>query len=91
MKRSILKGIACLLFLLVPLFSLLADPPGTPSPGEDPTLGGNPPVGGPIDGGLGILLAFGAGYGGWKYYKRKKHAGDEESPGQAGMPESEET
>jgi len=72
MKRYIIQGIACLLFFLVPIVTLLADPPAPPPPGGDPTESGGVPVGAPIDGGLGILLAFGAAYGGWKLYKMKK-------------------
>ena len=58
------------MFVLLPLFSL-ADPPGPPKPGGGPT-----PVGtaapSPIDGGLSILLALGAAYGGRKMYRLKK-------------------
>ena len=55
----------------------LADPPGPPSPGGSPTGSGGTPVGSPIDGGLGILLAMGAGYGARKFSlarKEKKEA-----------------
>ena len=55
----------------------LADPPGPPSPGGSPTGSGGTPVGAPIDGGLGILLAMGAGYGARKFSlarKEKKEA-----------------
>jgi hypothetical protein len=58
----------------------LADPPGPPSPGGSPTGSGGTPVGAPIDGGLSILLAMGAAYGGKKLYqarKEKKEAADE--------------
>jgi len=43
-------------------------PPGTPSGGG----GGGGPVGAPIDGGLGILLAMGAFYAGRKLYSGRE-------------------
>jgi hypothetical protein len=49
--------------------SLLADPPGPPGPGGDPGGSGGVPVGSPIDGGLGILLAMGISYGGFRLFK----------------------
>lgn len=55
-----------------------ADPP--PPPGGHGSGGNQPPVGAPIDGGLGILLAMGAVYGGNKLYKaRKKKKNEDES------------
>ncbi|MFH1161578.1 MAG: hypothetical protein V1733_11645 [bacterium] len=45
------------------------DPP--PLPGGH-GQNGNPPVGAPIDGGLGILLALGATYAGRKIYVARK-------------------
>ncbi len=77
MRKNAIKGLACLLFILLPAFTLLADSPNPPNPGGDPTGGGNPPVGAPIDGGLGILLAIGAAYGGRKLYKAKKRQNPE--------------
>ena len=63
-------------FLLIAVFvslsmAVLADPP-TPPP--DPSQGGGHggPVGAPIDGGLGILMAMGVAYGGKKFYKARK-------------------
>jgi hypothetical protein len=50
----------------------LADPPGPPSPGGSPAGSGGTPVGAPIDGGLGILLAMGAGYGARKFSLARK-------------------
>jgi len=49
----------------------LADPPQPP---DNPGNGGNGPGGGgaPLDGGLGILLAMGALYGGKKLYEARK-------------------
>jgi len=71
MKRYFLKGLACLLFILLPTFSLLADDPaGPPDPGGAPD---RPPVGAaPIEGGMGIMLVLAAAYGGWKLYKIRK-------------------
>lgn len=48
-----------------------ADPPQPPAGGHG--QGGNQqPVGAPIDGGLGILLAMGGAYGARKLYKVRK-------------------
>ena len=75
--KNIIKTLAVLyLFICGMLFSthLYADPPAPPPPGghgsstnEDPA-----PVGGPIDHGLGILLALGTGYGCRKLYKARQ-------------------
>jgi len=47
------------------------DAPSPPSGGHG--QGGNQgPAGAPIDGGLSILMALGAGYGGLKLYKSRK-------------------
>ncbi len=81
-------------FSLIAVFVCLsmvvtADPP--PPPGDPSTGGGGSggPVGAPIDGGLGILLAMGVAYGGRKYFqarKSKKKEGEEakisENPGE---------
>ncbi|NQV03170.1 MAG: hypothetical protein HQ542_11015 [Bacteroidia bacterium] len=51
----------------------VADPPQPPPPPANHGQNGNAPAGAPIDGGLGILLALGAAYGGrkvWKAWKR---------------------
>lgn len=65
-----------ILILTVVLFSYslltLADPPNPPAPGGNPTGSGGTPVGAPIDGGLGILLAMGVGYGARKFYQARK-------------------
>ncbi len=55
--------------LLAPLTH--ADPPGPPGPGGDPGGSGGVPVGSPVDGGIGILLAMGIAYGGFKLIPRK--------------------
>ncbi len=67
-----------LVFILLAIFALplisLPDPPGPPGGGgTNPGAGGGQtPVGAPIDGGLGILLALGLGYGGKKLYNARK-------------------
>ena len=53
-------------------FSITTLADGPPPPPGDPSSGGGGPVGAPIDGGLGILLAMGAAYGGRKLYKARK-------------------
>ena len=69
-------------FVFVSLIMLakvtFADPPAPPS--GHGSSGNGQPVGAPIDGGLSILLAMGAAYGGKKLYqarKEKKEAADE--------------
>ncbi len=56
--------------------SAMADPPEPPPPPSGHGQNGNAPAGAPIDGGLGILLAMGATYGGKKvwtaYWKGRK-------------------
>ena len=52
-----------------------ADPPDPPPMPSDHGQNGNAPVGAPIDGGLGILLAMGVTYGGrkaWRAWKKSK-------------------
>ncbi len=60
--------------MALPLLSISDTPPpppngtgGGPGPG-----GGGTPVGAPIDGGMGILLALGLAYGGKKLYTMRK-------------------
>lgn len=67
LKKLLFVGI----LVFTPALICLADPPGPPPPGGDPTLGGTP-VGAPIDGGVSILLAFALGYGTKKIYQLKK-------------------
>ena len=64
-------------FFICLSIAVLADgPPPPPDPSSGGGHGG--PVGAPIDGGLGILLAMGVAYGGKKLYKaRKKDKADE--------------
>lgn len=55
--------------------ALLADPPDPPPPPATHGQNGDGAAGAPIDGGLGILLALGATYGGrraWKAWKQKE-------------------
>jgi hypothetical protein len=74
MKRNVIKAFATLLIILSSTFAVLADDPGAPpDPGGDPSVDPNgQPVGAPIDGGLSVLLALGAGYGGFKLYRSRK-------------------
>jgi len=58
-------------FFICLSMAVLADGPGPPPPPGDPGTGGGP-VGSPIDGGLGILMAMGVAYGGMKYRKARK-------------------
>lgn len=67
LKKLLIVGI----LVLAPALMILADPPGPPPPGGDPTLGGTP-VGAPIDGGVSILLALGIGYGTRKIVQLRK-------------------
>lgn len=53
-----------------PLFA--QDPKAPPTPGSHGSSGNQGPSDAPIDGGLGILLALGAAYGGVKIYKSRK-------------------
>ena len=78
--QSIRKTLLTLVFLLSGIFMahLLADNPldaPPPPPGGGHGGGGN--QGAPIDGGLSVLMAIGAGYGSFKLYKKRK---DEKKP-----------
>lgn len=53
------------------------DPGPPPPPAEHGANGDQGPAGAPIDGGLGILLAIGAAYGGKKYLQARKEAREE--------------
>ena len=62
------------LFISMFMFNAIADNPldsPPPPPGGGHGGGGNQ-QGAPIDGGLGILMALGAGYGSFKLYKSRK-------------------
>ena len=70
MKKSI-PGISIIvLFLLLPLFitGVFADPPGPPDPGGNPIGGGGIPVGGPMDDGVGVIIALSIAYGSYKIF-----------------------
>lgn len=59
-----------LFFLSFVSVSLAQNPPYPPA--EHGKSGNQGPADAPIDGGLGILLAMGAAYGGVKLYKNRK-------------------
>ena len=65
-RKLLLVGLLCL------SFSVFANDPNPPPPPGEHGLSGDQPVGAPIDGGLGILLLLGVGYGIKKLYKNKK-------------------
>ena len=80
--KSIKKIILTLAFLFTGMFvfNALADQPldnPPPPPGGGHGGGGNQ-QGAPIDGGLGILLMLGAGYGAKKLYKARQEKKEEE-------------
>jgi len=73
--KTIIKTLAAITLLVCTLLMaspVKADPPPPPPPGTHGSGGNQPPAGAPIDGGLGILLAMGAAYGGKKLYKSRK-------------------
>jgi hypothetical protein len=65
--KKIRTIISLTLFVVLPLLTI-ADPPPPPGSGGTAPGGGQTPVGAPIDGGFGILLALGLAYGGRKLY-----------------------
>jgi hypothetical protein len=69
--KKLFAIITILFFFILPLISI-ADPPPPPGYGGSGGAGGGTPVGAPIDGGLGILIALGAIYGGKKIYDARK-------------------
>jgi len=72
MKRAIKFITIAMIVLALPLFTLAQNPPH-PNGGNDPTTGGNTPVGGaPIGGGLIIMMMMGAAYGAKKVYHLRK-------------------
>jgi len=68
-KRGILLSAILLSIFITSV--VLADSP-SPTGGSPTGGGGGTPVGAPIDGGLSILLAMGAAYGGKKLYQARK-------------------
>ena len=74
--KTLRKLLLTLTFLFTSMFMIhvMADEPldvPPPPPGGGHGGGGNG-QGAPIDGGLGILMALGAGYGSFKLYKARK-------------------
>lgn len=69
-----IKLVLTLIAIVALPFISLPDPPGPPGSGKPGSElgGGQNPVGAPIDGGLGILLALGLGYGGKMLYNARK-------------------
>ena len=79
-----MKNIIKILFIAVLIsfgISVLAQAP-PPPPGNAQTGGGGSdgPIGAPIDGGLGILLALGAAYGGRKLYLSRQEKSKKKDP-----------
>lgn len=77
--KKVIRISMVLLFMSFATLVTFADPPGPPT--GDPTApeGNGGPVGSaPIDGGLGILLALGAAYGGFKLYKSRQENKEED-------------
>ena len=75
--KSIRKPLLTLAFLFTSMFmfNAIADQPldnPPPPPGGGHGGGGNS-QGAPIDGGLGILMALGAGYGAFKLKRKQKN------------------
>ena len=75
LKQLIVKTIIAAAFLLIGNGIIAQPPPPPAGHGE----GGNQPAGGTgsLTGGIGILLALGAAYGGRKIYKLKQQQEDE--------------
>jgi len=74
--KKIIRITLVLSFLSFATMFSMADPPGPPTDPNAPENNGGP-VGAPIDGGLGILLAMGATYGARKLYKARKEKAEE--------------
>ncbi|MCF8367120.1 MAG: hypothetical protein K9H16_15120 [Bacteroidales bacterium] len=70
-KKPISRILITIIITVTPFIAFSQEPPPPPPPGHG--SGGNVPGGGaPIAGGIGILLALGAVYGGkkvWDFYK----------------------
>ena len=83
--KNIIKSLALLTLIIGAIFitkPVKANPPDPPAHHGEAT--NQAPAGAPIDGGLGILLALGAGYGGLKLYRNRKKAAEEEEEGLEG-------
>jgi hypothetical protein len=74
--KTFTKTLATLITITLLAINLLGQTPPPPNGGETPGEHGNTPVGGgaPIAGGIGILLALGAAYGGKKVYDNRKQS-----------------
>lgn len=72
MKKAIIISITAIVLMLSPMFIQAQNPPH-PNGGNSPDAT-NTPVGGgaPLDGGIALLLAMGAGYGMRKIFKQSK-------------------
>jgi len=73
MKKSI-QNSALAIIIILSLFicgNLKADPPAPPPPDSHGSSNNGPPVGAPIDGGLGILMAMGTAYGARKLWQKR--------------------
>ena len=72
--KKVKQIIALMIFISIPLW-MTAQPPhpnGGSAPGPNNIPVGGSPIGSPIDGGLGILLAMGLAYGAKKVYQVRK-------------------
>lgn len=72
--KTYIASIAFLVVFFLSVESTIAQspPPPPPDAGNPSGGGGDGPVGAPIDGGLGILLALGGAYGARKIYQMRK-------------------
>ena len=75
MKTNLLKKVLaiCVVVLMMPLSQAFADDPGGGGVGGDPDQ-----TAVPIDGGISLLLAAGAGVGAYKAYKLKQQKSSSE-------------
>jgi len=72
MKTMLKIGVLTAFIIVGVTFRGFTQQPTPPPMPGDHGQNGPPPVGAPIDGGLGILLALGATYGGKKVYQAWK-------------------
>jgi hypothetical protein len=79
MKKSVYILLIAV-FVSIGIASLAQAPPAPPANAQSGGGGSPGPVGAPIDGGLGILLAMGAAYGSKKLYAAKKARNIESTP-----------
>jgi hypothetical protein len=70
--KQLIKTLAIVVLITLGT-TLMAQNPPHPNGGNDPTSGGNTPVGGaPIGGGLVMMMIMGAAYGAKKIYHLRK-------------------